>query len=392
MRIGDELKRRLEGIRGDLLRDKEISADIPCRETSDAARLCADPVVSVCMITYNHEKYLQQAIDGVMAQVTDFAYELILAEDCSTDGTRAICLANQARHPDRIRVLWSDANVGMSRNADRAQKACRGEFVAVCEGDDYWVNPSKLQKQVDLMRRHPSAGICFGGNDIFYEFNGFFSPYDPKRAPEEFVASRDFCWRLLFARGDRGFYIQNLHTSTHLLRRAAMEKAKEDFEDAYRWTLRQGDVTLLFTVAAVSDVCFLGACCSVYRMNDGGVTRSVGARSLMDGDFLKVYFCMKVFGWPFETAFAAFSDLLVNRWVKIALESSPDVQRDLARAIERSPDLRRAFGRWHCRGFFRALARGALTKRHYKLLRPLFSLGAHLSKWKVRRRLKRQGP
>ena len=182
--------------------------------------------------------------------------------------------------------------------------------------------------------------------------------------------------------------VQNLHTSTHLMRRTAMDRGRKEFEDAYRWRLRQGDVTQLFTIAAVSDVCFLGDRCSVYRMNDGGVTRSVGARSLMDGDFLKIYFCMKVFGWPFEMSFAAFADLLVNRWIRIAREGTAEDQRRLAQTIGRSSDLRMAFSRWYCRGFFRALAAGALTERRYRLLRPLFAFGAHLNKWGVRRELK----
>lgn len=389
MRISEELRHRLELVRGETLSDKQFVEALPCKELSDLSALCENPVVSVCMITYNHEKYIQQAIDGVMAQETDFPYELVLAEDCSTDATRDICFANQARYPGRIRILWSEANVGMGPNYERAMKACRGEFVAFCEGDDYWVNPCKLQKQVELMRKHPSAGICFGGNDIFCEFSGYSSGYEASRAPAEFVPGREFCWRLLFAKGDKGFYIQNLHTSTHLIRRTVMDRARAEFEDAYRWSLRQCDVTQLFTVAAVSDVCFLRERCSVYRMNDGGVTRRVGARSLMDGDFLKIYFCMKIFGWSFDVAFSALEDLLVNRWVKIALEGDSAVQRSLAQAIEQSPALYAVFCRWYCRGFWTAIAKGALDRERYKRLRPLYAIGAHINKWSVRRRLRR---
>ena len=387
MRIDKELKGKLEGIRGEPLMDKVLGPVIPHIETSDKQLLCRHPVVSVYMLAYNHEKYLQQAIDGVMEQRTDFEYELVIAEDCSTDGTRRICFENQARYPDRIRVLWSEENVGMGRNGDRARAACRGEFVAICEGDDYWVNPLKLQKQVDLMRRHPTAGICFGGNDIYYEFSGYYSRYEPSRAPAEFFSSREFCWRLMFARGDRGFYLQNLHTSTHLVRRSAMARAREEFEDAFLWKLKQEDVTLMMTVAAVADVCFLGERCSVYRMNGGGITCSVGARSLMDGDFLKIYLCMHVFKWSFNTAFEAFSDLLVIRWIKIALEVSGDAQKGLAAAIARSESLRRAFSRWYCRGLFAAMQKGMLSRKRYKMLRPLYVLGAHLNKYMVRRRL-----
>ncbi len=166
-----------------------------------------------------------------------------------------------------------------------------------------------------------------------------------------------------------------------------MLRARQGFEDVYCWLLKQGDVTMILTIAAVSDICFLGERCSGYRLTDGGVTRSVGARSLMDGDFLKIYISMRVFGWTFDTAFAAFSDLLVIRWVKIALEGDGPAQKVLAKRIGQCESLTAAFGRWYCRGFLRAMAAGALTRQRYRHLRPLYAMGACLNKWKIRRRL-----
>ena len=129
-------------------------------ERSDPARLVGDPLVSVLMITYNQEKYLEQAVTSVLAQRTDFAFEIVLGEDCSTDGTRAIAFDLQRRHPDRVRILFSDANVGFQRNARRVLDACRGAFVAILEGDDYWSDPDKLQRQVAQLQAHPEVGIC----------------------------------------------------------------------------------------------------------------------------------------------------------------------------------------------------------------------------------------
>ena len=133
---------------------------IPCTETSDPEKLCAAPLVSVRILTYNHERWIAQAIESVLMQECDFAFELVIGEDCSTDNTRAICLDYQARYPHLIRVLHSDANVGVEKNSLRANARLRGEYVCAFEGDDYWIDERKLQKQVDLMRKHPDATLC----------------------------------------------------------------------------------------------------------------------------------------------------------------------------------------------------------------------------------------
>ena len=95
------------------------------------------PLVSVKMITYNHGPYIADAIEGVLMQKTDFRIELVIGEDCSTDDTRQIVLNRQSEHPDVVRVVTSDRNVGMHKNGDRVLRACRGKYIAVCEGDDY---------------------------------------------------------------------------------------------------------------------------------------------------------------------------------------------------------------------------------------------------------------
>ena len=160
---GMTLRRELETLRGEPI---EVFAGdpmaIPCIETSDPGKLCRNPVVSVNMLAYNHEPYIRQAIDGVMMQKTDFEFELIIGEDASRDGTREICLEYQRRFPDKIRVLWWHENVsGLGGNVMRTRARCRGEFMAFCEGDDYWTDPLKLQKQVDVMRKNPDVGLVF---------------------------------------------------------------------------------------------------------------------------------------------------------------------------------------------------------------------------------------
>ena len=120
-----------------------------------------NPVVSIVCITYNHEPYLRQTLEGFLLQKTAFPVEIILAEDCSTDGTRAICEEYATKYSDKIHYIWSESNVGAIANEIRASKAARGKYVAFCEGDDYWTDPLKLQKQVDFMDAHPEYSVTF---------------------------------------------------------------------------------------------------------------------------------------------------------------------------------------------------------------------------------------
>ena len=108
-------------------------------------------MVSVAMITYNHEPFIREAIEGVLMQQTHFPYELVIGEDCSTDRTREICIEYQQKHPDKIRLLLNEKNLGMMPNFIQTLNACSGKYIALCEGDDYWTDTMKLQKQVEFL-------------------------------------------------------------------------------------------------------------------------------------------------------------------------------------------------------------------------------------------------
>jgi glycosyltransferase involved in cell wall biosynthesis len=130
-------------------------------EISDAAVLATNPLVSVCMVTYRHAGFIGQAIESVLAQRCDFPIELVIGDDCSPDRTGEIVLEYQNRRPDLIRVIGSAANVGAYANEDRCTRACRGTYIAVCEGDDYWCDVDKLQQQVAVFRQLPDCQLVF---------------------------------------------------------------------------------------------------------------------------------------------------------------------------------------------------------------------------------------
>lgn len=127
------------------------------------------PTVAVYMVTYNHEQYIDQAIESVVLQKTSFPIRLFIGEDCSTDNTRAICQKWKENHPDKITLLESKTNLGINENATRVFQACvnsGAKYIALLEGDDFWTDTGKLEKQVYLLNTHPEAAGSFHNSFI----------------------------------------------------------------------------------------------------------------------------------------------------------------------------------------------------------------------------------
>ncbi len=117
--------------------------------------------VSVLMVTYNQAEYIAQAIESVLMQETDFEVELVIGDDCSTDHTREILLDLQTKNPNKIKLLQSERNLGVNKNIARTLQACTGQYLAILDGDDYWLSPHKLQVQVDYLDNHQELTVCF---------------------------------------------------------------------------------------------------------------------------------------------------------------------------------------------------------------------------------------
>jgi glycosyltransferase involved in cell wall biosynthesis len=124
---------------------------------------------SVLIPTYNQERVIGQAIESALSQVTNFAYEVVVAEDGSTDGTRSVACRYRDRFPDRVRVLMRERNLGLMGNLPQAFLECRGDYVACLDGDDYWTSPEKLQRQVDFLDAHPDYSISFHNARMVWE-------------------------------------------------------------------------------------------------------------------------------------------------------------------------------------------------------------------------------
>lgn len=127
------------------------------------------PKVSVVLLTYNHEKFIAQAIQSILMQETNFNYEITIIEDCSTDSTRDIIFDFQKRDPDKIRLVLAEENQNDNRAWGREILNARSSYIALLDGDDYWISPHKLQKQVDFLENHPECSICFHNVYVVYE-------------------------------------------------------------------------------------------------------------------------------------------------------------------------------------------------------------------------------
>lgn len=129
------------------------------------------PLVSICCITYNHEHYIKDALDGFLMQKTNFPVEIVISDDCSKDNTKEIIAEYKAKYPDLIRDVSTAENWGSSANFIYVQQCAQGKYIAICEGDDYWTDPYKLQKQVDFLESHPDFSMCFHCATIKNETN-----------------------------------------------------------------------------------------------------------------------------------------------------------------------------------------------------------------------------
>ncbi|MBR4582177.1 MAG: glycosyltransferase family 2 protein [Bacteroidales bacterium] len=142
------------------------------------------PLVSIVTIAYNLEKYLAEAIESVLMQNVNFSYELVIGEDCSKDNTLQIAMDYQSRYPDRIRVLKREKNLGLTPNCVDTHNHCRGKYIALLDGDDYWTDKNKLQKQVDFMESHPEYAGCAHQSSIIRgdasNFVKLFGPEDDR--------------------------------------------------------------------------------------------------------------------------------------------------------------------------------------------------------------------
>jgi len=150
----------------------------------------SQPIISACIICYNQQDYIAQAIEGALLQDLYVPYEIVISDDCSTDRTPEI-IREYAKKDARIRVVSHPSNVGMHGNWCNAITACKGTWVALCEGDDFWKDPLKLQKQLNLVSNSSTTIGCFSNASVLKP-DGTLSQYDYVSAKGNLTANEFF--------------------------------------------------------------------------------------------------------------------------------------------------------------------------------------------------------
>lgn len=216
------------------------------------------PLVSIRCITYNHEKYIRDALEGFVMQKTNFKFEAIVHDDASTDNTAAIIQEYAEKYPDIIKPIFEKENQYSKHDGSLTRilnEACKGKYIAFCEGDDYWTDPYKLQKQVDFLESHPDYMMCFTRAKVIYETN-----YNTKFHFDK-TENRDY-------------------SATELLETWIIPTASNVYrKEIYTYKIKgeqrfiSGDIKLYLNAASMGKVRGMSDYTSVYRVHENGVSR-----------------------------------------------------------------------------------------------------------------------
>ncbi len=217
------------------------------------------PLVSIFCLAYNHEAYIEKAIESWLMQKTNFRFEAVIGEDNSTDRTREIVMRYAMEYPDIIRVITSDTNVGMRANAKRTKEACRGRYMAFCEGDDYWTDPRKLQQQADFLEANPDFSICFHDAVVLWD--------DKSRPPSYFVPKDQKPVSTTEDVIEKWF----IPTASMMLRTEYNQQLPEWFKHVYN-----GDWATQLILSTKGKIKYIDELMSVYRKNEGGMSGGPG--------------------------------------------------------------------------------------------------------------------
>lgn len=216
--------------------------------------------VSVCMVTYNQKKYIAQAIDSVLMQKTNFKFELVIGDDASTDGTTDIVRQYAQKYPDIIRPILHEENVGPGKNSISIYETVKTEYVAVCDGDDYWTDEYKLQKQVDFLDKNPDFNVVFTYSRAIFEDEDKKSELLPNKS----ALGRFFEKGYLNA---EDLVLNNCITPVSVMWRW---KLREGFPSWYSDQI-MGDYTLHLIHAKESKVAFLPVETAIYRRHNSSM-------------------------------------------------------------------------------------------------------------------------
>lgn len=221
-----------------------------------------EPLVSIAMIAYNVEPYIGEAIESVITQKTNFSWELVIGEDCSIDNTLKIIKQYQQKHPDKIRILKREKNLGLTPNSIDTQKNCRGKYIALLDGDDFWTDSNKLQLQIDFLESHAEYSAAAHQSTII-------------------KGSMDNSVRIFGAENDTNYVLNDtithrkFHTSSLVYRRELWVKS-----GGIPATISSNERAIYPMLAIYGPIRYFGRDMCVYRLAPTGLNSRISANEL----------------------------------------------------------------------------------------------------------------
>ena len=220
----------------------------------------SDVLVSICCITYNHAPYIRQCLDGFIMQKTNFKYEILIHDDASTDGTADIIREYEAKYPDIFKPIYQTENQyskGKNISATYNWPRAIGKYIAQCEGDDYWTDPLKLQKQVDFLEANPAYGLIH--TKVYHQIDSNIHEDHIYREKSSFK-------ELIFG--------QKISTLSVLVSRKVLHSAYQILDSNKKLqSTYMGDYPLFLVISSISDIAFLNTYTGVYRIIANSASR-----------------------------------------------------------------------------------------------------------------------
>ena len=216
-------------------------------------------MLSICCITYNHEQYIEEAIRSFLNQVVNFSFNIVIVDDLSKDNTYNICESYAKVENNNIQLIRNENNLGPIPNLAKALNLCNGKYIAWCEGDDYWTDPYKLQKQVDFLERNPEFTLSFHNAIIKWDDHSkpdsYFCPLDqkPVSSIEDVI---------------KGWFIPS---ASMVFRKEAIIPLPEWFPNVYN-----GDWALQMIAASKGKIGYINKPMSVYRKSSTALSGNIG--------------------------------------------------------------------------------------------------------------------
>lgn len=297
------------------------------RGRTSEARATDTPVVSILCITYNQAGFIRETLDSLLGQVADFPYEVLVGDDRSGDGTAQIVADYAARHPNLVAVLRSE-NLGPNKNFADLVERCRGAFVAICEGDDYWTDTAKLQRQVDFLRARPEFTLCFHPVRVVYEdMPGVEELYPKHSSPQPALA--------------------DLVAHNFIQTNSVLYRWRYRGEEAFRLDegIAPGDWYVHLMHAEVGRIGFLPQVMAVYRKHAGGMWATyeteLARHKKLGGAEIEFFRQLRGhFGGRYAAGYEASQKAIFRRLAEAYLDEE-DVD-SLATLIDAHPDIARA--------------------------------------------------